>query len=54
MDEKRPIITDEGGHECMNGEMIVNWPNKLDIGDANMYVLYNKENGFKELIVSYK
>ena len=28
--------------------------NKLDVGDANLQVLRNKEKEYKELIVSYK
>lgn len=33
---------------------LIKWKNKLDIGDTNMFILRNKEKGFKELIVSYK
>jgi len=33
---------------------LIKWKNKLDIGDPNMFILRNKEKGFKELIVSYK
>jgi hypothetical protein len=55
MDEKRPIvrnpITDV---DELNGEFIINTGNKLDIGDANMFVLKNEEYGYRELIVSYK
>jgi len=28
--------------------------NKLDIADANMFVLKNEQHGYRELIVSYK
>ena len=33
---------------------LMRYLNKLDIGDPNMFILRNKEKGFKELIVSYK
>ena len=33
---------------------LIKWKNKLDIGDPNMFILRNKEKGYKELIVSYK
>ena len=54
MDERKPITKNEQGVDELNGEMIINRGNKLDIGDANMFVLRNKEHGYKELIVSYK
>jgi len=41
MDERRPIVTNKRGDDELNGDLIVNWGNKLDIGDANMYVLRN-------------
>ena len=30
------------------------WRHKLDIADANMFVLTNEQHGYRELIVSYK
>ena len=54
MNEKRPIVRDENGDEHLNGEFMINWHNKLDIGDANLSVLRNDQKGFKELVVSYK
>jgi len=54
MDERRPIIKNKNGLEELNGELIVNWQNKLDIGDANMHVLKNEKYKYKELVVSYK
>ena len=35
-------------------QFLIKWKNKLDIGDPNIYVLRNKVEGLKELIVSYK
>jgi hypothetical protein len=39
-----------------NSKFLIKWKNKLDIGDASIYVLRNetgKEN-IKEIIISYK
>ena len=33
---------------------LMKWKNKLDISDANVWVLRNKQKMYKELIVSYK
>lgn len=59
MDERIPIeeeVYEQDGKEIrqdvLNGVMIINRGNKLDIGDANMFVLRQKK--YKELIVSYK
>lgn len=38
----------------MNHKFFMKWKNKLDISDANVWVLRNKEKKYKELIVSYK
>ena len=34
-------------------KFLIKWKNKLDIGDATIYILKSKEN-FKELILSFK
>jgi len=49
-----PIVTAKSGREELNGEFIINMGNKLDIADANMFVLRNEQHGYRELIVSYK
>lgn len=33
---------------------LIKQKNKMDIGDANMFVLRNKRKGIKEVIISYK
>jgi hypothetical protein len=38
----------------MKHKFFMKWKNKLDISDANVWVLRNKERKYKELIVSYK
>jgi hypothetical protein len=37
-----------------NHKFFMKWKNKLDISDANVWVLRNKQKKYKELIVSYK
>lgn len=55
MDESNPIVKNrKNNSEELNGEFILNMKNKLDIADANMFVLKNEEHGYRELIVSYK
>lgn len=54
MNSEHPIIRGKGGREELNGEFIINMGNKLDIADANMFVLRNEQYGYRELIVSYK
>lgn len=53
-DEKRPVKLNADNEDELNGEFLVNWGNKLTIGDCNLHVLKNEECGFKELIVSFK
>jgi len=36
------------------GQFLIRWKNKLDIGDANIYVMRNQEKGLKEIIISFK
>ena len=36
------------------GKFLIKWYHSLDIGDPNIYILRNKENGLKELVVSFK
>ena len=33
---------------------LLKWKNKLQIGDADLYILHNKLAGFRELVISYK
>lgn len=33
---------------------LTKWKNKLDIGDSSLFVMRNKQKGYKELIISYK
>lgn len=40
--------------EPANHEFFMRWKNKLDIADANIYVVRDEEKAFKELVVSYK
>jgi len=54
MNSQIPIVKAKNGREELNGEFIINMGNKLDIADANMFVLKNETHGYKELIVSYK
>lgn len=55
MDEHAPIVSDKNtGKQELNGEFIINMGNKLNIGDANMFVLSNDRQGYRELILSYK
>jgi len=35
-------------------KFLIKWKNKLDIGDTNFYVLRNRAQGLKEIIISYK
>lgn len=55
MNSRHPVVKNaKTGREELNGEFIINMGNKLDIADANMFVLTNEEHGFRELVVSYK
>ena len=36
------------------GQFLIKWYHSLDIGDPNIYILRNKDNGLKELVVSFK
>ena len=40
--------------EIKKAYFLLKWKNKLDIGDADMYILETKKNGYRELIASYK
>jgi len=40
-DEKRPVIPNADGEDELNGEFLVNWGNKLTIGDCGLHVLKN-------------
>ena len=33
---------------------LIKWKNKLDIGDTNIFILRNKEHGYREICISYK
>lgn len=33
---------------------LLKWKNKLQIADADLFILHNKEAGFRELVISYK
>jgi len=44
IDEKNPL----------SSHFLIKLKNKLDIGDTNMFILFNKEKGYKELICSFK
>ena len=35
-------------------KFLTKWKNKLDLGDADLFVLRDKEKGYKELVISYK
>ena len=55
MDEKYPMIMDRStGSQQLNGEFIIQEGNKLNIADANLFVLSNDRQGYRELILSYK
>lgn len=41
-DEKRPVIPNKDGEDELNGEFLVNWGNKLTIGDCGLHVLKNQ------------
>lgn len=37
-----------------NAQFIVKWNRNLDISDASIAILRDQENGYKEIVVSYK
>lgn len=37
-----------------NGKFLIKWKKKLDIGDANFFILRNPTLKFKEIVISYK
>ena len=41
-------------NDPQNFHFLLKVKNKLDIGDANIYVLKNEKENIKELVVSYK
>ena len=44
-------MKDEDPHQY---KFLTKWKNKLDIGDSSLFVLRNKQMGYKELVISYK
>ena len=44
-------MKDEDPHHY---KFLTKWKNKLDIGDSSLFVLRNKQMGYKELVISYK
>ena len=55
MNSEHPIVKNQKtGKEELNGEFIINMGNKLDIADANIFVLRNPDKMYKELVLSYK
>ena len=45
--KERPMVNN-------NSSFLMKQKNKMDIGDANMFVLRNRGKGIKEVIISYK
>ena len=55
MDAKQHmVINSSTGKPELSGEFIINMTNKLNMGDANMFILSNDRLGYRELILSYK
>ena len=48
------IEVDEEDPESNKPALMINFKNKLDIDDANIYLIENKLNQLKQLIISYK
>ena len=38
----------------MDARFFIKYKNKLDIGDADIYILRSKKNRLKEIVISYK
>ena len=41
-------------HNPLDFKFFLKYNNKLDIGNASIAIIKNKEKGFKELLVGYK
>ena len=41
-------------HDPLDHRFFIKYKNKLDIGDADIYILRSKKNRLKEIIISYK